>query len=143
MFRALFIAMVLTLTGPVAAIAASLDPAQDAIVQKFFGELKANRVPAAYATLFSGTVMASKQQEMQMLVAQTSNVLTLYGKVSGWEPVSVNPIAPSFTQAIYLLKTDGVPVFFLFEFYNNGTRWVVTRITFNDTYAVIAGNTKP
>jgi opacity protein-like surface antigen len=143
MFRAFFIALMLALSSPVPAAAAGLNPQQDALLQSFFGELKANRAANAYSALFAGTNTMSKQQEMQILIGQTSSVLSIYGKVTGWEPIRIEETSPSFTQALYLLKTEGVPVFFKFEFYNNGSKWTITRVNFQDNYATLTGKTTP
>ena len=115
--------------------AASSSP--EARVDAFFGALKDGKVTQAYNDVFASALMSKKQADLEVLAGQTEAALRFYGAVVDWEMVKEERVSEHFLLRTYMLRTAEVPVFFKFQFYNNGKRWVVANVFMTDTYAKV------
>ncbi|WP_337186631.1 hypothetical protein [Phenylobacterium sp.] len=129
--RAILIASAL-LTASTAAAQPAAGPTE--IADGFFRALQAGDVDGAYKGIWGSSIMERKRMEVENLVAQNANTLRLYGKISGWELISDEPVGGSFSERVYILKTASLPLFYKFQFYRPEAHWTVTNLHFTDTY---------
>jgi len=100
---------------------------------KFFKMIEAGRILDAYDQLFAGSqIPAQKPQAVEMLKKQTSNILSLYGKIVGLEKIREERIGESIIRLAYILKLETAPTIWEFYFYKPGDNWFLANITFND-----------
>jgi hypothetical protein len=123
----------LVLGSPALASAAPADH-QDptAVVDMFFGKLKAGPSIDAYRGIWTGTLMDKKPGQLQFLADQTDTVLRYYGPVTGWELLREGPGSLHLKDKTYVLRTQGGPIFFRFQLFDDGTHWMISKLTFND-----------
>ena len=132
MYRSAIMAIAL-LTAPQVAIAQTA-PTYAEVADGFFRTLQAGDTAKAYKDIWGGTLMDKKQGEVENLVLQTATTLKTYGKVVGWELVSEKIISASYIERVYLVRTEGLPIFFKMYFYRPSSKWLVTNLYFTDTY---------
>lgn len=139
MRSALILAIMLAVGVPALATAAPSSASADhreptAVVDLFFSKLKAGPAVEAYRTVWAGTLMDKKAGQLQVIADQTDSVLRYFGPVTGWELLREGPSSAHFQDKTYILRTDGGPLFFRFHLFDNGTRWTISKLTFNDDY---------
>ena len=131
MFRAIFLAVALTITAPAAAQA---QPAAgpDTVADRFFSLVRGGDVQKAYGDVGRGTLMEQKKAELQNVANQTTSALQIYGKVVDWELISEDKWSPSYLVRNYLLRTDRGPIFFNLHLFRSVNGWVIGNISFTD-----------
>ncbi|MDP3853530.1 hypothetical protein [Phenylobacterium sp.] len=120
------------IAAPAAVVSTASSP--DAPVELFFGKLKAGDAAEAYRAIWAGTLIDRKPGAVQVMSDQTAMVIKYFGPIVGWELLHEGPASPHFRERCYILRTEGGPVFFKFQLYDNGAKWVVTKLTFNDDH---------
>jgi hypothetical protein len=135
MWKILGFILAVTCSSVALAEPSSILPDQTAKIEKFVDDLKVGNAARAYEGLFAGTRMSDKPMDLQSMSAQTTNALSLYGKINGWSLIEQKDLSPDFSQVTFLLKTDATPLFFKFDFYRPNGKWLVTRVFFNDQYS--------
>jgi hypothetical protein len=139
MRSALILASMLAIGAP--AVASAAPPAANlehrestAMVDLFFSKLKSGPAGEAYRAIWAGTLMDKKAGQLQVIADQTDSVLRYYGPITGWELLREGPSSAHFQERTYILRTEGGPLVFRFHLFDNGTRWTISKLTFNDDY---------
>ncbi len=143
MRSALILALALGVATPLIATAAPSTAAVDqrdpgAVVEMFFGKMKSGPSIEAYRSIWMGTLMEKKAAQLQVMADQTDSVLRYFGPVTGWELLRSGVSSPHFQERIYVLRTEGGPIFFRFLLFDIGSRWTISKLTFNDDYDKLA-----
>lgn len=137
-FSAVMLAAVVLCLSPFAARAAEAPEPLPAPVQQkveaFFGQLKAGKIADAYAQTFAGTLMSKKQADLEQMIGATETGLRYYGAIRDWQLIETQRPVGGFAVAAYLVRVENGPLFARFQFYDNGTKWIVYKITLGDSY---------
>jgi len=107
----------------------------DEVVAKFFENLKADRVNAAYDELDADFAVAEPGNEAQRMRDQTQKALDAYGPVRGYELILDEKLGSNLMRRTYLLQGESLPLRWRFYFYNAGDRWRLIDLRVDDALA--------
>ena len=112
---------------------ASNDP--NALLQRFFADLKADKLDAAYANLAKNTIIAERAENLEQLKEKTREAIDNFGPVQGYEVVQTDEIGSVlFRQTCISLNTD-LPLRWRFYFYRTGGQWKLVDLRVDDGIA--------
>jgi len=103
-------------------------------IDAFITSVRDGKVEQAYADLFAGTLASKRQAEVEQMVALTSANIRHCGSIRDWQLIKAEQFTPAIYDVVYLIRSDGCPLFFQTIFYDNGTKWSVNHINFTDAY---------
>ncbi len=87
----------------------------------------------AIKILMKNSPINKKAADMENLVAETKRAVILYGKITGFEPVSSEIATPSYIRLRYISIHPDNPMRWVFTFYKSPTRgWIINNVRFDD-----------
>ena len=101
-------------------------------IDAFFQELQKGEIEAAYEKVVQGSLILKKPQQVQNLINQTNNGISLYGGVLSHELFSAHCVGDTLAKAIYISKNTNYPLRWFFVFYKAADEWVLITIEFDD-----------
>lgn len=106
-------------------------------VENFFNLLQKGNVSVAYDTLFEGSTLSTdKPQEVSLLKKQTE-IVSLFGKILGYELVHEEKLSNSVVRFVYFLKSEKHPTTWEFYFYKPKSNWFLVNMMFNDQFQLL------
>lgn len=145
MIRTLMFTIALAMASPGVALASAvatpteLTAAQDAEITRltndFFGKVKAGRYVEAYKEAFTSPLMRKREADLETVAASTESMFKTYGEVIDWEIMGEELVSRNYVRRMYVVRTLNAPVFFVVEYYFVGNKWMILKITFNDSYS--------
>ena len=108
----------------------SVDPNQ--AIDLFFLALKADKVEAAYEALVSGTIIASRKEDVDSLKERTKHALDNYGPVSGYEVINEVEVGKSLLRRTCISLNSDLPLRWRFYFYKSGGVWRLVDLRVDD-----------
>lgn len=107
----------------------------EALLQRFFADLKADKLDAAYANLAKNTIIAERAENLEQLKEKTREAIDNFGPVQGYEAVQTDEIGSVlFRQTCISLNTD-LPLRWRFYFYRTGGQWKLVDLRVDDGIA--------
>ncbi|MDP3981518.1 MAG: hypothetical protein Q8Q33_08915 [Chlamydiota bacterium] len=107
------------------------EPVQQKI-EKFFEQLKKAEIQPAFETIVQGSLIATKIQQVQNLINQTNNGISLYGPILSYAFFSSSNVEDVAVRAVYVSKNASYPMRWIFVFYKASDAWVLISIEFDD-----------
>jgi len=101
-------------------------------VDIFFLQLGANQIDPAYNALVSGTLIAERPEEVEMLKEKTRLAMDEYGPVSGYELVSEKRAGERLLLRTYLSHNAVLPLRWRMYFYQTGGTWKLVDFRVDD-----------
>jgi hypothetical protein len=102
-------------------------------VDIFFNQLIKEKVKEAYDVMLTNSPISRQKSDIDNLLSQTQRAFDIYGKLSGFEPVSAEIATDSYIRLRYLGLHGNFPVRWIFTFYRSPEKdWIVTNIKFDD-----------
>lgn len=119
-----------TTLAPASTPATNMEPAE--LLQRFFEDLKADKLDAAYEGLAKNTLVASKAENLEQLKKRTRDALDNFGPVKGYEIVDTLEIGNAlFRQTCISLNAD-LPLRWRFYFYRSENKWKLVDLRVDD-----------
>ncbi len=106
--------------------------------EQFLSTLLKGKVEKAYDDIFKGTLLEQKTQQVVFIKKQTSIATSVYGKLLGYEFIKQQNYGNSIVRLVYIIKTEMHPLTFEFYFYKPKTKWILSNISFNDQFNLLA-----
>ncbi len=107
----------------------------EALLQRFFADLKADKLDAAYGTLAKNTIISERPENLGQLKEKTREAIDNFGPVQGYEVVQTDEIGSVlFRQTCISLNTD-LPLRWRFYFYRTGGQWKLVDLRVDDGIA--------
>lgn len=101
-------------------------------VSSFFETLQKNEVEKAYQLIMEGSPIGTTSQQVQNLMNQTKNAISLYGSFGSYEFLSTESIGTSVIRITYITKNQGYPLRWAFTYYKPGQSWILIHVVFDD-----------
>jgi hypothetical protein len=103
--------------------------------ETFLELVMAGHVDKAYDGIFKGSsIPKEKPEEFERAKKQTTMGLSMYGKAIGYDFVCEKNYGTAVTRVVYILKTDRVPLTWVFDYYraSPSSPWLIVNVNFND-----------
>ena len=125
--------LVITLfTGSIFAETEALPGSLRSKIDVFFQDIQDGEVEAAYQKMVKGSLISEKAKQLQNLINQTHNAISIYGSIGSYEQFSVSSINNFIIKAVYISKNENFPLRWLFVFYKSSEEWVLIAVEFDD-----------
>ncbi len=111
--------------------AETLPPAVQEKIHMFFTQLQNGQVQPAIQKIIEGGAIGKNPAQVENLIGQTNNAISLYGPVQGDVYVSSSTTADTLCKVIFLSKHTNYPLKWTFLFYKNAD-WTLVNIEFDD-----------
>jgi hypothetical protein len=98
----------------------------------FFERLQKGEVQPAIEDVIKGGMISQNSQQVQNLVSQINNSISIYGTIRGSSYVKSMNIADSLCKAMFISKHANYPLRWTFIFYKSEAEWVLVNIEFDD-----------
>ena len=107
----------------------------EALLQRFFADLKADKIDAAYAALAKNTIISERPENLEQLKEKTREAIDNFGPIQGYEAVETAEVGTYlFRQTCISLNTD-LPLRWRFYFYRSGSQWKLVDLRVDDGIA--------
>jgi hypothetical protein len=107
----------------------------EALLQRFFADLKADKIDAAYAALAKNTIISERPENLEQLKEKTREAIDNFGPIQGYEAVETAEVGTYlFRQTCISLNTD-LPLRWRFYFYRTGSQWKLVDLRVDDGIA--------
>jgi len=114
--------------APAARQAANPSEAMD----KFFLELKAGQVDAAYDALVKDSIIAERGENVSGLKKRTQEALDSYGPMSGYETVDEKMVGTALLRRTCISLNSDLPLRWRFYFYKSEGAWKLVDLRVDD-----------
>ena len=105
------------------------------ITEEFFSMVQSGKIADAFDKMFLGSeIKYLRPRQIQNLQDQTSNALTIYGDVIGFEKIREEGFGKSTVRMVYLLEMEKTPLVWEIYFYKPKANWFVVKINFSDRF---------
>lgn len=99
----------------------------------FFGALSRSEIDGAYRTLLKNSPISRKKEEIDGLIRETKRSITLYGQITGYEPVSAEKVSESMARLRFIGLNEKYPMRWIITFYKSPKYgWIVINVKFDD-----------
>ena len=119
-----------TTPAPASTPAANMEPAD--LLQRFFEDLKADKLDAAYEGLAKNTLVASKAENLEQLKKRTRDALDNFGPVKGYEIVDTLEIGNALFRQTCISLNEDLPLRWRFYFYRSENKWKLVDLRVDD-----------
>jgi hypothetical protein len=119
-----------TSPAPASTPAANMEPAD--LLQRFFEDLKADKLDAAYEGLAKNTLVASKAENLEQLKKRTRDALDNFGPVKGYEIVDTLEIGNALFRQTCISLNEDLPLRWRFYFYRSENKWKLVDLRVDD-----------
>lgn len=119
-----------TSPAPASTPAANMEPAE--LLQRFFEDLKADKLDAAYEGLAKNTLVASKAENLEQLKKRTHDALDNFGPVKGYEIVDTLEIGNALFRQTCISLNEDLPLRWRFYFYRSENKWKLVDLRVDD-----------
>lgn len=106
-------------------------------IENFFQQLQKGETQPAFEKMIQGSLIGRNTAQIQNLVNQFNNAVSLYGSVTGSEYVNTNMVGDSLCKTVYLSKNENHPLRWTFIFYKSTADWTLINIEFDDNIEVL------
>jgi len=118
------------------------DPSFD-LAAAFFGGLEKNQIEEAYTTLTKGSKIGDRPEELRTLKAKTSEALSLFGEIRGFELVETKLVGSALRRYTFLSFGRDFPLRWRFYFYRTEKAWRLIDLHVDDRLAGIFEEQEP
>ena len=115
---------------PASTPATNMEPAE--LLQRFFEDLKADKLDAAYEGLAKNTLVASKAENLEQLKKRTRDALDNFGPVKGYEIVDTLEIGNALFRQTCISLNEDLPLRWRFYFYRSENKWKLVDLRVDD-----------
>ena len=119
-----------TTPAPASTPATNMEPAE--LLQRFFEDLKADKLDAAYEGLAKNTLVASKAENLEQLKKRTRDALDNFGPVKGYEIVDTLEIGNALFRQTCISLNEDLPLRWRFYFYRSENKWKLVDLRVDD-----------
>ena len=116
--------------APASTPATNMEPAE--LLQRFFEDLKADKLDAAYEGLAKNTLVASKAENLEQLKKRTRDALDNFGPVKGYEIVDTLEIGNALFRQTCISLNEDLPLRWRFYFYRSENKWKLVDLRVDD-----------
>lgn len=105
----------------------------DALVARFFDQLRSAQVSAALDVIFgSSPLWAGRTTERQAVASQIEGMLRIYGPLRTYELVEDDATGTLHLKRVYLVQHDQHVTRWLLHFVRVPSGWMLSHLSFND-----------
>lgn len=119
-----------TTPAPASTPATNMEPVD--LLQRFFEDLKADKLDAAYEGLAKNTLVASKAENLEQLKKRTRDALDNFGPVKGYEIVDTLEIGNALFRQTCISLNEDLPLRWRFYFYRSENKWKLVDLRVDD-----------
>lgn len=112
-------------------------------VARFFGYLQRKEVDQAYDQLTRGTKIAERAEDVKMLKSKTKDAISLFGAMSGFEPVARKNVGERLVSYTYVSLGKEFPLRWRFYFYKPQEQWKLIDLRVDDRLGAIFDEPEP
>ena len=117
---------------PVRADSVDIPAEINAKIAAFFDQVKNGQTDPAMQKIIQGSVLGQNPAQIQNLVAQINNSLTLYGPLKSFQYVNSSVVADSLIKITAVGKQAVHPLRWTFVYYRPESEWILIDIEFDD-----------
>lgn len=108
----------------------------------FFASLEKNQIEEAYTNLCRGSKIGDRPDELRNLKAKTSEAITLFGEVRGFESVETKVVGSALRRYTFISFGRDFPLRWRFYFYLTDGHWRLIDLHVDDRLSGIFEETE-